>query len=368
MKARWLIKIHHIHAILVGLLLLSGLSLFIQPVRTFFNEWKIPLVAIHTWIALFYIIIVLLSLKKAIKYTFKKPTLKKFNVHFILGLFLAWSLSGAIMYFQAHFPVPVRNTAVTIHDTVTWIAIPWLLIHSIGHTLKLEIPWPLWWKRHAKKPEWVQENRLQRRDFIKSLSLITIMIFIGGWLKWLTPMLHASNETNRRRGYFRIYNVTNDYPRYENNDWSLTIDGLVEEKKVLTIQQMRQLKWNTIIDDFHCVTGWSVKGVELTGVYIRDLFEAHDIKPKDKYITAYSGDGVYFDTFTLSQLVDEEAMLVFELDGAPLKKAQGYPCRLYHPTMYGYKSVKWIERLTITDERDYGYWQQNGDYDLDGYL
>jgi methionine sulfoxide reductase catalytic subunit len=368
MKPRWLIKIHHLHAVLVSLLLLSGLSLFIQPLRTFFNEWKIPLVAIHTWIALFYILIVLFSLKGAFTYIYKKPTLKKFNVRFILILYFAWSLSGGIMYFQANFPVPVRNVAVTTHDLVTWVAIPWILVHSLGHAIGKEIPWPLWWKRKVKKPEWIEENRLERRDFVKSLSLLTIMIFIGGWLKWLSPMLHTTNEGNRRRGYFRIYNVTNDYPRYENSDWSLKIDGLVEEEKVLSMQEIRAMKWSTIIDDFHCVTGWSVKGVELTGIYVKDLFEELNITPKDQYVTAHSGDGMYFDTFTLTQLMDEGAMLVFELDGAPLKKAQGYPCRLYHPTMYGYKSVKWLERLTITGEREYGYWQQNGDYDLDGYL
>ena len=368
MKPKWLINAHHFHAIFVCLLLLTGLCLYIQPLRTTFNEWKIPLVAIHIWIAIFYILVVLFSLRGAWNYIYKRAFLKKFNVTFIILLCVAWFVSGLVMYFHISFPATARNLAVTVHDVSTWISLPWIVVHSIGHSLRREVPWPLWWKRNTKKPEWIEENRLERRDFVKSLLMITVMVFIGGWVKWLSPILNISSEANLRRGYFRIYNVTNDYPRYEPGEWNLTIDGLVDEPITLSLPQIRQIKWVSIIDDFHCVTGWSVKGVELKGVYIKDLFETFDISPKNQFVTAYSGDEMYFDTFKLSQLLEEAAMLVFELDGEPLKYSQGYPCRLYHPTMYGFKSVKWLNRLTIRNEREYGYWQQNGDYDLDGYL
>jgi DMSO/TMAO reductase YedYZ molybdopterin-dependent catalytic subunit len=187
-------------------------------------------------------------------------------------------------------------------------------------------------------------------------------------MKWLSPLLNIQSEEYKRRGYFRIYNVTNDFPRYQDGEWNLTIDGLVTEPMTLSMGELKQMKWDTIIDDFHCVTGWSVKGVELKGVYVKNVFDKFGIIPNNSFVTAYSGDEVYFDTFKLSQLMEEDAMLVFELDGEPLKYSQGYPCRLYQPNMYGFKSVKWLTRLEATENREYGYWQQNGDYDLDGYL
>lgn len=172
MKPKWLVNVHHLHAVLVSLLLLSGLILFIQPLRTQFNELKIPLVAIHIWIAVFYIILVSFSLKGAWKYFHRKPLLKTFNVKFNIILFTAWLISGIVMYFQTFFSVTVRNLSVMIHDYSTWIAIPWILVHSIGHALKAEMPWPLWWKRIAKRPEWVEVNQLERRDFTKSVIMM----------------------------------------------------------------------------------------------------------------------------------------------------------------------------------------------------
>jgi DMSO/TMAO reductase YedYZ molybdopterin-dependent catalytic subunit len=118
-------------------------------------------------------------------------------------------------------------------------------------------------------------------------------------MKWLSPLLNIQSEENKRRGYFRIYNVTNDFPRYQDGEWNLTIDGLVTEPMTLSMGELKQMKWDTIIDDFHCVTGWSVKGVELKGVYVKNVFDKFGIIPNNSFVTAYSGDEVYFDTFKL---------------------------------------------------------------------
>lgn len=217
-------------------------------------------------------------------------------------------------------------------------------------------------------PSTVSENRLERRDFIRFTLLGVLFLFIGSGIKWIQPILNVAGDENKRRGYFRIYNVTSDYPRYEDSSWSFTVDGEVDESLTLTMNDLLRLPVISIVDDFHCVTGWSVRNVEMKGVLVKDLFEKHNLTPRTAFATAYSGDQVYYDSFTLPQLIDEGAMLVFEFDGQELVNPQGYPCRLFHPGMYGYKSVKWIERLEFTTERRRGYWQVMGDYDLDGYL
>ncbi|HYK73497.1 MAG TPA: molybdopterin-dependent oxidoreductase, partial [Pseudoneobacillus sp.] len=191
---------------------------------------------------------------------------------------------------------------------------------------------------------------------------------IGGSVRWLSPILSIPNDLPKRKGYFRIYNVTNNIPRYEKENWSLTIDGLVNQSSIVKLEDVPRFPQTTIITDFHCVTGWSVRSVEMKGVLLKDLFNTLQLNTTGQYATAYSGDQLYFDSFTVEQLLNEEALLVFELDGQPLKHVQGFPCRLYHPSLYGYKSVKWLERLEFTKERKIGYWQQSGGYDVNGYL
>lgn len=365
---KWLKTIHFIHGILLFLLVTSGLCLYITPSRTYFNEIGFPLVYTHLIIACLYAVIVIYSLVRVARYLLKKPRIKRFNFWFNFSCFLLWVLSGVTMYFQAYVPVNVRNVAVFIHDWTTFLFLPWLFVHSLGHLFHWTIPWPKWWTRHVALPEAIAENKLERRDFLKLFSLTFLFLLFGSVFKYFTPFLSAMETESKRRGYFRIYNVTNDYPTYDDDEWTLTIDGLTNKTVTITKHDLPRFPQTTIVTDFHCVTGWSVHNVEMKGIKVKDLLNELEIETEAQFVTAYSGDGVYYDSFITSQLLEEDAMLVYELDGEPLKKTQGYPCRLYHPDMYGYKSVKWLERLHFTDERDIGYWQTNGSYDINGYL
>jgi DMSO/TMAO reductase YedYZ molybdopterin-dependent catalytic subunit len=60
-------------------------------------------------------------------------------------------------------------------------------------------------------------------------------------------------------------------------------------------------------------------------------------------------------------------MLVCEMDGAPLTRAHGAPVRVVMPKMYGYKGVKWVQRLPLVAEPTTGYWEAYG-YDPDGWV
>ncbi|ADU29602.1 molybdopterin-dependent oxidoreductase [Evansella cellulosilytica] len=363
-RLKW---IHHIHGVLFVLLLLSGLFLYFPTTRTWFNELRFPLVPFHIWTSILYATVILFSLRSVFKYVKNKPYIKFYNVGFNVTFIFIWIVTGVVMYFHTYFPPEMTNIAVYLHGLFTFLFIPWLLVHTIGHLFKLHLPWPKWWKRKAPVPESIAENKLNRRDFIKFTSLGVLFLFIGGAIKWFQPILNIT-DPNARRGYFRIYNVTSDYPTYEDTEWTFTVSGLVNNQKTFTMEDMQQLPTHTIVDDFHCVTGWSVLNVEMKGVLVNDIFTEYNISPEGPYVTAYSGDKVYYDTFTVSQLLDEGAMLVFQFDGEKLVHSQGFPCRLYHPKMYGYKSVKWIERLEFTNHRAKGYWQTWGGYDLDGYL
>ena len=57
-------------------------------------------------------------------------------------------------------------------------------------------------------------------------------------------------------------------------------------------------------------------------------------------------------------------MLADTLDEQPLPDAHGGPLRLVVPKQLGYKSVKWVVRLEVTDHEVTGYWEQNG-YPMD---
>ena len=80
-----------------------------------------------------------------------------------------------------------------------------------------------------------------------------------------------------------------------------------------------------------------------------------------------SAERPYVDTLTLRQALTPDAMLAHTLDDRPLTRAHGAPARVVMPQMYGYKGVKWLERIVVTDRVADGFWEQRG-YDRDAWV
>ncbi|HET7876528.1 MAG TPA: molybdopterin-dependent oxidoreductase, partial [Methylomirabilota bacterium] len=59
-----------------------------------------------------------------------------------------------------------------------------------------------------------------------------------------------------------------------------------------------------------------------------------------------------------------DVLLALELNGRPLSAERGAPLRLVVPGYYGYKSVKWVRRVSLAATLEPGYWELRG-YDAD---
>jgi DMSO/TMAO reductase YedYZ molybdopterin-dependent catalytic subunit len=84
-------------------------------------------------------------------------------------------------------------------------------------------------------------------------------------------------------------------------------------------------------------------------------------------LTFTSAEKPYVDTLTLDQAHLPDVMLAYEMDGQPLPRPHGAPVRVVIPDMYGYKNVKWVERITVGARAQPGYWEQRG-YDTDAWV
>ena len=166
---------------------------------------------------------------------------------------------------------------------------------------------------------------------------------------------------------WRIYTVAASMPRFDPATWRLRIEGLVDTPLVLTYDELRRLPRAEQVSNFHCVTGWSVKDVRWAGVRFRDLLAGARLRPNAKGLTFVSAERPYVDTLSLSQAELRDAMLAYEMDGKPLRREHGAPARVVIPEMYGYKNVKWVERIVVGDHVEPGYWEQRG-YDVDAWV
>lgn len=166
---------------------------------------------------------------------------------------------------------------------------------------------------------------------------------------------------------WRIYTVAATMPRFDRETWRLRVEGLVEQPVTLTYEELLRLPRAEQVSDFHCVTGWSVKNVHWAGVRFHDLLAAAAPRPGASVLTFVSAERPYVDTLTLPQAGRADAMLAYEMDGQPLRREHGAPVRVVIPEMYGYKNVKWVERIVVGDRLEPGYWEQRG-YDVDAWV
>jgi len=141
--------------------------------------------------------------------------------------------------------------------------------------------------------------------------------------------------------------------------WVLEINGLVENPTKLHLSDLYGLGLKTINTSFHCVTGWSVKDIEFTGVPIDHLLE--HVKPREsvKWVYAEGLDG-YSSIIPYDELIYGESIIALEMNRRPLDPEHGYPARLIIPHLYGWKSVKWLNRITFMEEYRDGYWEALG--------
>jgi DMSO/TMAO reductase YedYZ molybdopterin-dependent catalytic subunit len=166
---------------------------------------------------------------------------------------------------------------------------------------------------------------------------------------------------------WRIYTVAATMPQFDPASWRLNIDGLVGSPQSITYDELRALPSAEQVSSFHCVTGWTVPDVHWRGVRFADLLASAEPNAAARVLTFTSAEKPYVDTLSLQQAQLADVMLAYEMDGQPLAREHGAPVRVVIPEMYGYKGVKWVERITLGADAQPGYWEQRG-YDTDAWI
>jgi len=176
----------------------------------------------------------------------------------------------------------------------------------------------------------------------------------------LTSLLPGVND-------FRIYTVTGSLPQESDSAYRLTIGGLVDHPTTLTFADLQTLRQTHLTKDFQCVTGWRVPGVKWSGVALPDLLEIVGVRSSAKAVLFTSFDGQYTESLTLAQARRRDVVVATSMLGGPVSREHGGPVRLYVAPMYGYKSLKWLSGIKVSDRVVPGYWENLG-YDVDAWV
>lgn len=157
---------------------------------------------------------------------------------------------------------------------------------------------------------------------------------------------------------FPVLHVGN-IPTFDPRTWDFVVEGLVENTLRLTYEKFLNLPKIVRASDFHCVTGWSKLDNKWEGVAFRTISDLVKPLKNAKYVTIVS-EGNYTTSLPLEDLLDDDVLLAYRLDGKPLEPEHGGPLRLVVPKKYAYKSGKWLRKLRFTEKQELGYWEKRG--------
>lgn len=142
--------------------------------------------------------------------------------------------------------------------------------------------------------------------------------------------------------------------------YHLLVTGLIENPL--------NLSYNEVLTSFpsyrkvvtiHCVEGWDVT-ILWDGILVKDILNLARLKQEANTVVFHADDG-YTTSFPLSYLIDNQILMAYQMNNVTLPRERGFPFQLVAEDKWGYKWVKWITGIEVTNDPTYrGYWESRG--------
>jgi len=202
--------------------------------------------------------------------------------------------------------------------------------------------------------------------FIVAVVLLLIALIIAAIYWQITPRMLYPEEIREYEGQdlssigdFSA-NAIRGTQHVNASTYRLTITGLVN--------QTLEYSYDDVINGFqkyqkvitlHCVEGWSVK-ILWEGFLLKDLLNEAEIDPQTQVVIFYAYDG-YSTSLPLNYILDNDILIAYKMNGLTLPPERGFPFQLVAESKYGYKWIKWITEIELSDNVNYkGFWESRG--------
>ena len=142
--------------------------------------------------------------------------------------------------------------------------------------------------------------------------------------------------------------------------YRLTITGLVNESLEYSYGDVVNgfQKYQKVVT-LHCVEQWSVT-ILWEGFLLKDLLNQTEINPNVTTVIFRAYDG-YTTSLPLNYILDNDILIAYKMNGLTLPPERGFPFQLVAESKFGYKWIKWITNIELSDNENYrGFWEIRG--------
>ncbi len=213
---------------------------------------------------------------------------------------------------------------------------------------------------------------LQRRRIPLALFGMGVL-FLGVRLlpRWYQTVVAApeaglSGPTPELTPVGNFYVVSKNFsdPAVATAAWSLSVQGLVDNPLRLSYADLRALPSRTQYTTLECVSntvgGPQISTGQFTGVSLGDLLAKAGMRASARAVAFRARDG-YEESIPVAWITAAPEILVaYDLGGAPLPPAHGFPARILIPGHYGMKGPKWLDAIEAVAQPGNGYWENQG--------
>jgi DMSO/TMAO reductase YedYZ molybdopterin-dependent catalytic subunit len=131
-------------------------------------------------------------------------------------------------------------------------------------------------------------------------------------------------------------------------DWRLTVDGMVDQPGSFSLAQLKSYPTRSQITHLACEEGWSYIA-EWSGVPLSHVLQLVGVHPQARYVVYRSIEPDWWDSIDMADAMHPQTFLAHGMNGGELPTGNGGPLRMRLPRQLGYKNVKFITHLTVTD-------------------
>ncbi|MDD1670907.1 MAG: molybdopterin-dependent oxidoreductase [Methanomicrobiales archaeon] len=149
-------------------------------------------------------------------------------------------------------------------------------------------------------------------------------------------------------------------PQHVNiTNYRLNVTGLVGEQRSLTYDQVLGFPRYEKVVTLFCVEGWDVT-ILWEGVKVSDLIGAAGADPRANTVIFTAADG-YTTSLPLDYIDGRNILLAYRMNNVTIPDERGFPFMLVAEDRWGYKWIKWVTEIRLSDDPTYhGYWESRG--------
>jgi DMSO/TMAO reductase YedYZ molybdopterin-dependent catalytic subunit len=132
-------------------------------------------------------------------------------------------------------------------------------------------------------------------------------------------------------------------------DWRLVIDGTVARPMTLSLADLKSMPVRSQITEIACEEGWSYVA-EWIGTPLSEVLKEAGVLPQSRYVVYYPIEKSLWGSVDMADAMHPDTILAMGMNDGDLPVKFGGPLRMRLPRQLGYKSLKFVTHLTVTDD------------------